>query len=66
MISSIIRKPIPEHATNPLKYKFSWSVLGVLSPVEIPFDLLKRGLERYAMRITREQLPWDAGDHGAG
>jgi saccharopine dehydrogenase-like NADP-dependent oxidoreductase len=35
---------------------------GLLSPVEVPFALLERGLGDLGMRITRQDLPWD----GAG
>ena len=35
---------------------------GLLSPVEVPFTLLERGLGEIGMRITRQDLPWD----GAG
>jgi saccharopine dehydrogenase-like NADP-dependent oxidoreductase len=37
---------------------------GLLSPVEIPYDLLRDGLGEYGMRITREQLPWRDPDLG--
>jgi lysine 6-dehydrogenase len=39
---------------------------GLLSPVEIPFDLLESGLGQVGMRISREELPWNAADGGAG
>ncbi len=32
---------------------------GLLSPTEVPFDLLEEGLRSFGMRITREELPWD-------
>jgi saccharopine dehydrogenase-like NADP-dependent oxidoreductase len=31
---------------------------GLLSPTEVPFDLLEEGLESFGMHITREELPW--------
>jgi saccharopine dehydrogenase-like NADP-dependent oxidoreductase len=37
---------------------------GLLSPVEVPFDLLEDGLRDHGMRITREQLPWQAPGDG--
>jgi lysine 6-dehydrogenase len=32
---------------------------GLLSPIEVPFDLLARGLEKQGMKISREELPWE-------
>jgi saccharopine dehydrogenase-like NADP-dependent oxidoreductase len=31
---------------------------GLLSPVEIPYDLFEKGLAEFGMRITRHELPW--------
>jgi saccharopine dehydrogenase-like NADP-dependent oxidoreductase len=39
---------------------------GLLSPVEIPFELLEAGLAEFGMRITREELPWRDGEEGGG
>jgi saccharopine dehydrogenase-like NADP-dependent oxidoreductase len=39
---------------------------GLVSPVEISFDVLENGLGQSGMRITREELPWNAADEGAG
>lgn len=32
---------------------------GLLSPIEVPFDLVARGLEKHGMKISREELPWE-------
>ena len=39
---------------------------GLLSPVEIPFELVESGLDDFGMRITRETLPWNTADGGVG
>jgi saccharopine dehydrogenase-like NADP-dependent oxidoreductase len=31
---------------------------GLLSPIDVPYDLLVRGLEKHGMKITRHELPW--------
>jgi saccharopine dehydrogenase-like NADP-dependent oxidoreductase len=31
---------------------------GLLSPVDVPFDLLAQGLAKHGMRIVRQELPW--------
>jgi saccharopine dehydrogenase-like NADP-dependent oxidoreductase len=38
---------------------------GLLSPTEVPFNLLEEGLHSFGMRITREELPWDEGNVSA-
>lgn len=35
--------PVPEDAQNPLKYKFSWSVLGVLRATKRPGKIIQKG-----------------------
>ena len=35
--------PVPQDATNPLKYKFSWSVLGVLRATKRPGKIVHNG-----------------------
>jgi saccharopine dehydrogenase-like NADP-dependent oxidoreductase len=35
--------PAPEYATNPLKYKFSWSVIGVLRSAKRPARIVRSG-----------------------
>lgn len=35
--------PAPEHASNPLKYKFSWSVIGVLRAAKRPATIVRHG-----------------------
>ncbi len=32
---------------------------GLLSPIDVPYDLLARGLAGHGMRIVRQELPWD-------
>lgn len=31
---------------------------GLLSPIEVPFDLILQGLEKHGMQISRQELPW--------
>jgi saccharopine dehydrogenase-like NADP-dependent oxidoreductase len=35
--------PAPEHADNPLKYKFSWSVVGVMRSAKRPAKIIRSG-----------------------
>jgi len=35
---------------------------GLLSPKDVPYDLLVQGLEKHGMRITRQELPWGSED----
>jgi len=32
---------------------------GLLSPIEVPFDLVVRGLEKHGIQISRQELPWE-------
>jgi saccharopine dehydrogenase-like NADP-dependent oxidoreductase len=36
--------PVPKHANNPLKYKFSWSVPGLLRAYRRPSRIIKNGV----------------------
>ena len=31
---------------------------GLLSPIDVPYDLLAQSLAKHGMRITRQELPW--------
>ena len=35
---------------------------GLLSPVDVPYDLVAQGLEKHGMKITRQELPWGSED----
>jgi saccharopine dehydrogenase-like NADP-dependent oxidoreductase len=34
---------------------------GLISPIDVPFDMVTKELEKHGIKITREEAPWDAG-----
>jgi hypothetical protein len=33
----------------------------LLSPMDVPYDLVSDGLESFGMRVSRQELPWQEG-----